>query len=170
MKTNLPTETVGQPEQLHLPWNLTEWVDPRELRAWVEEKVARLNWDNPELACLLRTQPVYHPRMMLTLLSYAYLTAVFESEDVVNACYADPMLGEICGRLPIPEVAAIGRFRRDNRGLLRWLLQQVMSRAMQTRFALSDVAIPAGVKRLLLTNATERLELSRHMDRAAQGA
>ena len=142
----------------------------RELRAWVEDEVGRLNWDNPELVRLLKAQPTYHPRMMLALLSYAYLTAVFESEEIVNACYADPTLRDICGRLAIPRTSAIGRFRRDNRGLLRWLLQQVMTRAVQKRFDMPDIVIPAGVKRFLHTNATERLDLSRHMDRAAQGA
>ena len=166
----MATETAGQQGLVHLPWDLTEWVDHSALRAWVEEEVGRLNWDNPELVSLLKAQPVYHPRMMLTLLCYAYLTSVFESEDVLSACYADPVLHGICGRLPIPRAAAIGRFRRDNRGLLRWLLQQVISRAVQRRFDMAGVAIPAGVKRLIHTNATERLELSRHMDRAAQGA
>lgn len=163
-------ETIEQKGQLHLPWNLTEWVDEHELLAWVNEEIGRLNWNNPELVAHLKAQPEYHPRMLLTLLTYAYLTAVFESEDVVHACYSDANLRSICGQIAVPRVGAIGRFRRENRGLLRWLLQQVMTRAMQDHFDMAEVVVPAGVKGFIHTNATERLELSRHMDRAAQGA
>lgn len=167
---NMPTETIELDAQLRLPWDLTEWVGKPRLLEWIDEEMARLNWSNPELMAHLLTHPEFQPRRLLTLLTAAYLTAVFESEDIVDRCYSDATLRGICGTQAAPQRQSIGRFRRDNRGLLRWLMEQVLTRAMRTHFEVETGRLPAGLKRYLHDNATERLELARHMDRAAQGA
>jgi hypothetical protein len=166
----MPTEIIELDAQLRLPWDLTEWVAKPRLLEWIEEEIARLNWGNPELTAHLLTHPEFQPRRFLLLLTAAYLTAVFESEDIVDRCYSDAALRSIFGPDAAPQRPAIGRFRRDNRGLLRWVMEQVLTRAMRTHFDVPTGRLPAGLKRYLHENATERLELARHMDRAAQGA
>jgi transposase len=137
---------------------------------WIDEEVSRLNWDNPQLKAHLLTHPEFQPRRLFKLLTTAYLTAIFESEEIEDRCYTDPLLRDICGRQAAPQRQSIGRFRRDNRGLLRWLMEQVLTRTMRTHFEVETGRLPAGLKRYLHENATERLELARHLDRAAQGA
>ena len=166
----MPTETYELDAQLRLPWDLTEWVGKSRVLEWIHEEIARLNWGNPELTAHLLTHPEFQPRKLLTLLTIAYLTAVFESEDIVERCYSDVVLRDIFGSQAAPQRQSISRFRRDNRGLLRWLMEQVLTRAMRTHFGVETGRLPAGLKIYLHDNATERLELARHMDRAAQGA
>ena len=166
----MPVESIEFDAQLRLPWDLTEWIGKPRLVGWVDAEIARLNWDNPELKAHLMTHPEFQPRRLLNLLTTAYLVAVFESEDIIERCYSDPVFRAICGSAAVPQRQTLGRFRRDNRGLLRWLLEQVLTRAMRSHFDAETGRLPAGLKRYFHENATERLELARHMDRAAQGA
>lgn len=156
--------------RLLLPWDVTEWIEKPRLVTWIHEEIARLNWSNPELTAFLESHPQFQPRVLLTLLTAAYLTAVFESEEIEERGYADATFRAICGSNAAPTRPAIGRFRRENRGLLRWLLEQVLTRAIRTHFDAETGRFPAGLRRYVHNNATERLELARHMDRAAQGA
>jgi hypothetical protein len=167
---SMPTESNELDASLRLPWDLTEWIEKPRLVRWINDEIARLNWSNSELAAHLMTHPDFQPRMMLTLLATSYLTALCESEDIVDRCYSDTTLREICGTRAAPQRQSIGRFRRENRGLLRWLIEQVLTRAIRAHFQAETGRLPAGLKRYLHENATERLELARHMDRAAQGA
>ena len=59
---------------------------------------------------------------------------------------------------------------RAARALIRWTLVQVLQRAMQSRLQFADIRYLAGLRQALTDSATERLDLARHMDRAAQGA
>ena len=69
----------------------------------------------------------------------------------------------------VPTTRELGRFRKENRGLLKWCLAQVFKRALRTRYDLGEF-IPSGVRQYLLRDASDRLDIARHMDRAAQGA
>lgn len=152
---------------LFVPWNLTEWVDAATMRAWLEEELGTLNWDNPELQNFLRENPKFRPRVLLAILSYAYCTGVYESEEISRLCATDAMLRQMCAE-EFPSTRALERFRRENRGLLKLLLVQILKRALRSKY---DLAIlPAGLKQHLVELATERLDLARHMDRAGQGA
>ena len=72
--------TVAGTDAFQVPWDLTDVVEAKQLNAWVREEIGSLNWSNPELVEHLRAHPNYHPRMMLTVLTYAYASGVFESE------------------------------------------------------------------------------------------
>jgi transposase-like protein DUF772 len=156
-------------ERLSVPWNIAEWVDPATIRAWVEEEIATLDWQNPELVKFLRENPKLRARVLLTILSYAYCTGVYESEEVSELCATDPTLRQICGE-DVPSTRMLDRFRRENRGLLKWVLVQILKRALRARYNLNTSMLPAGLKQHLVDLATERLDLARHMDRAGEGA
>ena len=156
---------MPQKEAFDVPWDLTEVAEPGTLGAWVEEEIGALNWSNPELIAYLRAHPKYHPRMMLTVLTYAYATGVFESEAIVDRCDSDPVYRRMCAVAAPESVAAIRKFRRENRGLLKWSLVQILRRCLASTSGVGELAVPAGVKRLLIDNAVSRLDLGRHLDR-----
>jgi len=167
MTAEMQTTEAG--EKLHFPWDLSEWVEKRQLLQWVEEEVGSLDWSNPELLEYLKSYPNYRPRTMLSLLVYAYATGAYESEEIVRSCYEDAALRSLCqGSVPTPNV--IGRFRRENRGLLKWALEQLLKRALRSKYSLGDTLLPAGLRRHVMDLAIERLNMARHMDRASQGA
>jgi hypothetical protein len=151
-----------------LPADVTEWVGHDLVRGWVLDETGTFDWEHPALQEFLRTHPDFHPRELLCLLTFAYATAVFESEDIVAHCYRDPAWRRLV-KGNVPTAAEIGKFRKENRGLLKWCLAQVFKRALRTRFELGEL-IPAGIRQYLVRDAGERLDLARHMDRAAQGA
>jgi len=104
---------------------------------------------------------------MLCLLTYAYATGVLGSEEIVRHSAEDELLRSICGQHPLTAMA-IKRFRRENRGLLKWALVQVFKRAFTTHFSVEHFALPAGVRRSLDHAATLRLNLARQMDRSEE--
>jgi hypothetical protein len=156
-------------ERLSVPWNIAEWVDNQTVRAWVEEEIATLDWKNPELLAFLRENPNLRARVLLTVLGYAYCTGVYDSEEVSGLCATEPTLRAICGD-QLPSARILDRFRRENRGILKWVLVQILKRGLRTRYNLNTSLLPAGLRQYLVELATERLDVARHMDRAGQGA
>jgi hypothetical protein len=155
--------TPAGDEKLEIPFDLSEWVDRCELLAWVEEEVGKLDWDNAELVAELRKDPEFRPRMLLTLLTYGHLTQVFSSDELEERCYRDPVFVSIC-EAKQPAARELGRFRRENRGLIKILIAPILLRAVCKRFGLGDGLLPAGLKKFVVDNAVERLDLARHMD------
>jgi hypothetical protein len=154
-------------ERFSLPWDLTEWIDAQTLRGWVDEEIDTLDWSNSELATLLAQNPRFRPRTLLTLLGYAYASGTYESEEVSVLCATDPAFREISGK-DAPATRALERFRRENRGLLKWVLVQIFKRALREKYGLNTSLLPSGLKQYLVELATERLNLARHMDRAQE--
>ncbi len=152
-----------------VPTDLSAWADKPMLRQWAVEEIDTLDWSNPELLALLRSNPGFQPRFYLVLMIYAYATGRLDSDEVVEAYYSEPALKHLFAGQS-PSVAAVRRFRRDHRGLLRWGLSQVLKRALRHRFDLGDAtAIPAGLSRMMDAAATARLDAARHFDRSVQG-
>jgi transposase len=154
--------------ELALPWDLGDWVNPAHLLDWVVEEVNRLDWTNPKLLDYLQKNPAYRPKMLLCLLTWAYAAGVFESEEVTQACFQHSFLQSLCSNKP-PSSTAVARFRRENRGLLRWSLVQVFKRVLKDRFKLADSFWPAGLNLYLADTAVQRLDLARQMDRGSSG-
>jgi hypothetical protein len=162
-----PTAAAGSGD-LQIPWDLSEVVEAKALNSWVREEIESLNWSNPALVAHLRAHPNYHPRMMLMVLTYAYASGVFESEEILRRCDADPLYREMCTEAVPESLSALRKFRRDNKALLKWSLVQILKRCLAAPSQNQAVSVPAGVKRLLIENAVSRLDLARHMDRTMQ--
>jgi len=73
----------------------------------------------------------------------------------------------ICSRQAPSSDKALIRFRRENRGLLKWSLTQLFKRALKAR--LGELRLPAGLKGRLLDAAVTRLGMARQMDRGSDG-
>ena len=165
MRTTAQMIPLGS--ELAMPWDLTEWCDPVVLCQWITEEIESLDWTNQELIDYLRSNPAYQPKMLLCLLAYAYATGIFDSEEIVRRCERDEALRSICGCHAPASGHALVRFRRENRGLLKWSLVQLFKRAIRAR--LGEFHIPAGLKRRLLDVAVTRLDMARQMDRGGEG-
>jgi hypothetical protein len=159
-------EKPAAEDRLEIPWDVSEWVDRATLQQWIREDLDTLDWDNPELVAHLRKYPAYRPKMMLRLLTYAYATACFASEEILEGCSSDPWMRALTEEGP-PQLKDIHRFRRENRGLFKWTLVQLLNRLIRCKFKVGSQRFPAGLKRYLVIQATERLDLARHMDRSA---
>ena len=151
-----------------IPWDLTEWAEKDVLRRWVADEVSTFDWQHPSLATYIQKHSRFRPRELLCLCGYAYATAVFDSEDILHQWHADPVLRQTLAAHSFT-TRDITAFRKHNSGLIRWVLTQVLKRAVRDRYEVEGL-IPAGLRRLLEQNAAARVELARHMDRAAQGA
>lgn len=151
---------------LTLPWNLGEWIAPATLNAWTEEEIATLDWGNPAVVEFLRQRPRYEPRKQLHLLALAYLTGTFEAEEIQIRCKGDAEFKLITGDHWRPAPGDLSRFRRENRGLVKWVLVQVMKRALRAH--LGDTPLPAGLKRRVLDAAALRIDYARQMDQSRE--
>lgn len=150
-------------ETFELPLDLGEWVDRHQLLSWIEEAVGTLDWNHPEVVAYLQRNPNFRPRMLLTLLAFAYATGIFGSEDIADRCETDPLFRSLCDDRA-PTAAEVNRFRRENRGLLKGVLVPTFARVVREKFALGDLLLPPGLKRWFVQHAVERLDLARHTD------
>ena len=162
--------TDSQPRnqaRFFIPWDLSEWVQKDVLLAWATDEASTLDWTHPEVAAYLQKHPRYRPKEMLLLCAYAYSIGFFESDELVGISQRDPAVRQAMSDYS-PSIRGIRRFRKENRGLIRWILIQLLRRTFREQ-GLGDL-LPAGLRRLFEENATARLDLARHMDHAARGA
>src|SRR5436305_5021495 len=140
MMTTTTTQTLEQTDQLGLPWDLREWVDQRQLADWVEKEIETIDWENPNVIAFERSHPQFCPKMFLRLLTYAYATGFYSSEDVAEGCYRDEVLRALSEGVP-PTARAIVAFRRENRGLLQWFLMELFKKALKHNLKLGDFLV-----------------------------
>jgi hypothetical protein len=154
---------------LKLPWDLTDWIQKEVLWAWIVDEVETLDWSNPDLAELLRAQPGFRPKLILCLVTYGFATEVWESAEIALLYDVEPMIRSLdAGSRPAP--AALARFRRENRGLLKWTLSKLLKRVVKARFHLDHSLFPPGLKRYVEDAAVARIDIARHVERGTQGA
>jgi transposase len=113
-------------QNLLLPPSLEELIDPNHPVRVVNQVVDNLNLD-PILAkyegggC-----PPYHPRLMLKVLVYGYLTNLYSSRKIEQALQQNIHFMWLSG-MSYPDHNTINRFRSDRlRGVLREVFSQVV--------------------------------------------
>jgi transposase len=161
------SDTAVPPRKLSIPWDISEWLDKPRLLAHIAEDIDSLDWNNPEMIEFLRENPNFQARFLLILITYAYALGVCESEEVAEVFYRDAELRRLLPGQP-PSPRAISRFRRENRGLLKWSITQAIKHALRSRFELGDATLPPGLRRMLSDAAATRIDVGRHMDRSVQ--
>lgn len=156
-------------EELSIPLDLGLWVPVSQLREWIMSDVATLDWTNEGLLELLRQHPDFEPKALMNVMTLGYATGIFAAEEIARHCSEDPAFRGVRPRLP-PIASEMKKFRRANRGLLKWCLAQVITRALKTQFIEGDSiqVFPPGLRRYIVENAVERLDLARHMDRSGE--
>src|SRR5258706_15712923 len=124
------TETSDQVDQLGLPLDLREWVSEKQLLEWIGTELLSIDWKDPNVVEFEQKHPQFRPKMFTTLLTYAYSTGLFSSEDIPEGCYRDEILRTISEGNP-PNGRAIVAFRRENRGLLQSFLMELFKQAIK---------------------------------------
>jgi len=164
----MPTMTEVE-EELSIPSDLSEWVPVSQLREWIQTDVATLNWSNAELIELLRRYPEFEPQALLNTMTLAYATGVFGAEEIARHCSVDPQYRPVRPKLP-PLSGDLKRFRKENRGVFKWCLVNLITRVLKAQFVEGDSIeiLPPGLRRYVVENAVERLDIARHMDRSAE--
>ena len=160
---------TAEPEELSIPLDLARWVPVSQLRKWIMTDVATLDWTNPQLLELLRQHPEFEPKALLNTMTLAYATGIFNAEEIARRCSADLEFRAVRPKLP-PLTAELKAFRKENRAILKWSLAKAITRALKTQFVEGDTidVLPMGLRRYVVENATERLDLARHLDRSSE--
>lgn len=163
-----PLRAEAQAE-LTIPLDLSVWVPAAQLRDWIMADVATLNWTNPDLMELLRKHPDFEPKALLNTMAFALATGVFASEEIERSCSTNADFRGVRPKLP-PLASELKKFRKENLGMLKWCVVNVISRALKTQFIEGPTidVLPPGLKRYVVENAIERLELARHLDRSGE--
>ena len=91
------------------------------------------------------------------------------TEEIARCCSEEPEFRGVRPKLP-PRTQELRRFRKENHALLKWSLAKVITRALISQFVERDTieVLPPGLRRYVIENAIERLELARHIDRNAE--
>lgn len=168
---SMATESMDQTKaagRFSVPWDLSTWSARERLLEVLLTEIDSLDWTNPELVQLLQANPAFQPRFLLALITFSYATGTCESDELVTLYHRDPLLKS---HLPghAPTTKGITRFRRDNRGLLKWCLGQLFKQALRDKYEMGDQLLPAGLRRHLEDAAATRLDIARHCDRAVAG-
>ena len=116
-------------DQLYLlPPSMRDWLDEGHLAWFVLDAVSALDIGGLEAAIQAkdgRGQRPYHPRMMLTLLVYAYCTGLYSSRRIERACRESVPFRVITGDVQ-PHFTTINEFRRVHREHFASLFVEVL--------------------------------------------
>jgi transposase len=116
-----------EPDQLLLmPPSLADWVPEDHLARFVGDVVASLDLRAiEETYTEERGYPPYHPRMMVTLLLYAYCTGVYSSRKIGRQVM-DSVAFRFLAAGNTPDFRTISEFRRRHGPALAALFEQVL--------------------------------------------
>ena len=155
-----PTNQTGNIFPVHI--DLRQRVGTDKLLRWALEAPQAIEGAAAET---LRARfGDFRPQMMLTLLSFAYASSCYGSEDIERAIESDRTSRYICARI-YPDAKAIRRFRRHFRAALDQCLAYVLR---QAAFELTgNSGITAELEQQVLSTTTEKIELAVIMDRCA---
>jgi hypothetical protein len=113
--------------------DLSAWVAPETLVNLVLSVVQTTEDAKLRRAGLALGGRTLPPRLMLTLLTYAYAVGLFASQAIADRLGEDPILQYLsCGKRP--EAEALRRFRRRNRETITQCLETVCLVVWKIRF------------------------------------
>jgi len=160
---------MTEAEQLSIPLDLSLWNSTAQLRKWIVSNVATLDWTLPELLEQTKNLQEVEPKALLIVMTLAYVTGVFGAEEIAPLCSSDAEFRMVRPKLP-PLPGDLKQFRKENRALLKWCLVDVITEALKSKFIESEGVdiLPPGLRRRVVDNAVERLEIARHMDRSTE--
>jgi transposase len=119
--------TCDRDQPLLLPPDLREWLPEDHLAWFVIEAIEELDLE-PFYAAYRQDghgRAAHDPKMMLTLLAYAYAVGERSSRGIERRCREDVAFRVICAN-QIPDHATIARFRVRHEGALADLFGQVL--------------------------------------------
>lgn len=143
------------PDQVWLfPPSPRDWLPEGHLVYFLMDVVGQIDID-PIFAHYEKTpqgQPPFHPRMMLTLLLYAYCTGVFSSRKIMARCESDAAFRVIVGG-DVPDFRTISDFRKIHLPVMKVMFVEVLRLCAEAglvkvgRLALDGTKIKANASR-----------------------
>lgn len=143
------------PDQVWLfPPSPQDWLPENHLVYFLMDVTGQIDL-SPIFAHYEKTpqgQPPYHPRMMLTLLLYAYCTGVYSSRKIMARCQSDAAFRVIVGN-DIPDFRTISDFRRIHLPVMNMLFVEVLRLCAEAglmkvgRLALDGTKVKANASR-----------------------
>ena len=143
------------PDQLWLlPPSPRDWLDENHLVYFLLDVVGEMDLSPffERYRNSVTGQPPFHPRMMVTLLLYAYCKGVFSSRKIMSRCHEDIAFRVIVGE-DIPDFRTISDFRKDNLSHMKSLFVQTLMVCQQAglvklgRVALDGSKVKANASR-----------------------
>lgn len=143
------------PDQLWLlPPSPRDWLDENHLVYFLLDVVGEMDLSPffERYRNSVSGQPPFHPRMMVTLLLYAYCKGVFSSRKIMSRCHEDIAFRVIVGE-DIPDFRTISDFRKDNLSHMKSLFVQTLMVCQQAglvklgRVALDGSKVKANASR-----------------------
>ena len=138
-----------------LPPSPRDWLDDGHLVYFLLDVVGEMDLSPffERYKNSITGQPPFHPRMMVTLLLYAYCTGVFSSRKIQSRCRVDIAFRVIVGE-DIPDFRTISDFRRNN-------LEHMESLFVQTLMVCAQAGL-VKLGRVALDGAKVKANASRH--------
>ncbi|MCF7707784.1 MAG: transposase [Verrucomicrobia bacterium] len=115
------------------PRDLTQWINKSSLAAFAIQSVNGLFGANQEFKHADYVAAPYNPRMMLTLIAYAYASGVYSSENIESKTETDTMIRYLCART-LPAARDIRNFRRDHKDELRHVMTALFNKVWNARY------------------------------------
>jgi transposase len=143
------------PDQLWLlPPSPRDWLDENHLVYFLLDVVGEMDLSPffERYRNSVSGQPPFHPRMIVTLLLYAYCKGVFSSRKIMSRCHEDIAFRVIVGE-DIPDFRTISDFRKDNLSHMKSLFVQTLMVCQQAglvklgRVALDGSKVKANASR-----------------------
>jgi len=159
-----PGETVTRPRfntdvELSLPVDLVGQTEVGALLGWVDKEVTKFCEGDGASRVQIASAP--GRRELLSVLTFAYARGVFASDDIMHRCRTDLAFRLLCHDVP-PFAQELTSFRRRNRTSLVAVLAGVLSRLAKNAF--SGITPSPTWERQLISQATARLNMARHLD------
>jgi hypothetical protein len=140
-----------------MPTDLRSWFCVPTILAWIEQEVLQISGASNAANARKNVSG------MLRVLTFAYATQVFASEEIAKECRGNQVFQWLCcGSTPFSQ--ELRSFRRKNRLLLEKILSGLFMRAILHRFGLVAASVPEELRVDLSEHARERLNIARHLD------
>src|SRR5215216_6512656 len=134
-------------QPLLLPPDLRDWLDEDHLAWFVIEAIEELDLE-PFYAAYRpdgHGRAAHDPKMMLTLLVYAYCVGVRSSRGIERRCREDVAFRVVCAN-QVPDHATIARFRVRHQQALAELFGQVLGLCAEAGLVRAGVIAVDGSK------------------------
>jgi transposase len=108
-----------------LPPDLRGWVPHDHLVHFIVDAVGLLDLEEARVSTRGAGHAQYPPSLMVGLLIYSYLTGTFSSRKIQRLTYENVAVRYLCANTH-PDHDSIGKFRKENRALLKRAFCQIL--------------------------------------------
>lgn len=132
--------------QLHLPSDITNWIDENHISRIVNEVVENIDDKFLEEFYEGGGRSSYHPKMMLKIVIYAYTQGVTSGRKMAKMCKEHIPMIWLTGR-STPDFRTINRFRSERlKGAIEDIFETLVTYIIENEYASTDIYYLDGTK------------------------